>query len=64
MLVAVIPAGMYLKAPGQVAPCPRGEWKEGVGINGNCTKCSWGVTTAKEGSTSPDDGKGKAGLMG
>jgi hypothetical protein len=34
---AVVPAGYYLKTPGQVAPCPVGEWKAGVGASGNCT---------------------------
>lgn len=47
----IIPAGYYLKAPGQVAPCPRGEWKAGEGPSGNCTKCAFGVTTKLEGST-------------
>jgi len=50
----VVPAGYYLKAPGQIAPCPKGEWKSGIGSNGNCTKCAFGVTTAAEGSTTID----------
>jgi len=50
--LAVVPAGYYLKGPGQAVPCPKGEWKEGVGLQGNCTKCPVGVTTASEGSTS------------
>lgn len=49
--LAVVPAGWYLKAPGQVAPCPKGEWKATEGIFGNCTKCAFGVTTVREGST-------------
>jgi hypothetical protein len=42
---AVIPAGYYLKAPGQVAACPMGEWKGGVGGAANCSRCPFGVTT-------------------
>lgn len=48
---AVVPAGYYLKSPGQAAPCPMGEWKSGEGPSGNCTKCAFGVTTLTEGST-------------
>jgi len=29
-----------------------GEWKDGTGPAGNCTKCPFGVTTPTEGSTS------------
>lgn len=47
-----MPAGYYLKTVGQVAPCPKGEWKSGTGTAGNCTKCAFGVTTANEASTS------------
>ena len=50
--VAVVPAGYYLKSPGQAAPCPKGEWKSGVGADGNCTKCAFGVTTESVASTS------------
>lgn len=56
---AVVPAGYYLKAPGQVAPCPRGEWKSGVGPSGNCTKCAFGVTTKNEASTAESECKGE-----
>lgn len=52
---AVVPAGFYLKAPGQVAPCPRGEYKPDQGINANCTKCADGVMTPAEGATSADN---------
>lgn len=52
---AVVPAGYYLKTVGQVAPCPKGEWKAGIGPAGNCTKCAAGVTTAKEASTSSSE---------
>jgi hypothetical protein len=48
----VVPAGFYVKTPGQVAPCPRGEWKAGIGPAASCTKCMQGVTTPGEGSTS------------
>jgi hypothetical protein len=50
-----VPPGYYLKAPGQVAPCPKGEYKEGIGASGNCTKCAFGVTTSLEGSISVDN---------
>jgi hypothetical protein len=52
---AVVPPGSYLKSPGQVAPCPKGEYKEGTGPSGNCTKCAFGVTTTAEGSISVDN---------
>lgn len=51
----MVPAGYYLKAPGQAAPCPKGEWKSGTGSNGNCTKCAYGVTTEFEASVSEDN---------
>jgi hypothetical protein len=47
---AVIPPGFYMKGPGMIAPCPVGEWKDGTGPAGNCTKCAFGVTTAFEAS--------------
>ena len=40
-LQCLVPAGYYLKAPGQVAPCPQGEYKEGLGTAANCTKCEF-----------------------
>ena len=46
----MIPPGFYMKAPGMIAPCPVGEWKDGTGPAGNCTKCAFGVTTAFEAS--------------
>jgi len=57
--LAVVPAGYYLKAPGQVAPCPQGEWKAGIGPSANCTKCEFGVTTPHEASTSESECKRK-----
>lgn len=51
---AVVPPGYFLKGPGQVAPCPAGEWKSGVGAAANCVKCAFGVTTASIASTSAD----------
>jgi len=48
----VVPEGFYLKGPGQVAPCPKGEFKSGVGPTASCTKCAYGVTTRAVGSTS------------
>lgn len=47
----VVPAGYYLKAPGQVAACPQGEYKSGTGMATSCTKCPDGVTTAGPAST-------------
>lgn len=49
---AVVPPGYYLKSPGQVAPCPQGEWKADIGASANCTKCAAGVTTPQVASTS------------
>jgi len=48
----VIPPGYYLKGPGQVAPCPQGEFKSGTGSDANCGKCAIGVTTLTAASTS------------
>jgi hypothetical protein len=53
-----VPPGFYLKSPGQVAPCPKGEWKSGTASSGNCIKCARGVTTLSEGSESEADCKG------
>lgn len=47
----VVPAGYFLKAPGQVAPCPMGEYKETTGATTSCTKCPAGVTTNVTGAT-------------
>lgn len=56
---AVVPAGYYLKTPGQAAACPKGEYKAGIGAAGACDKCPVaGVTTEKEASESPDACKG------
>jgi hypothetical protein len=51
----VVPAGYFLKGPGQVAQCPKGEYKEGTGPAGNCTKCAFGVTTTADASISQDN---------
>ena len=48
----MVPEGYYLKGPGQVAPCPKGEWKSGFEALPSCTKCAAGVTTPGEASTS------------
>jgi len=56
-LPAVVPPGSYLKAPGEVARCPVGEWKADNGLPGHCTKCAPGVITEQEGSTSEKDCK-------
>lgn len=55
LCAAVVPAGYYLKGPGQVAPCPKGEYKADLNPNGNCSKCAFGVTTSAEGSISVDN---------
>ena len=47
----IVPAGYYLKGPGQVAPCPKGEYKKDTGAAASCSKCAAGVTTLKEAST-------------
>lgn len=47
-----VPAGYYLKGPGEVAPCPMGEYQAGNDPVAQCTKCAAGVTTAAENSTS------------
>lgn len=48
----VVPAGYYLKTPGQVAPCPRGEYRTADDPTiTSCDKCNVdGVTTADVGS--------------
>lgn len=51
----VAPAGFYLKAPGQLAACPMGEWKSGNTLDTSCTKCATGVTTEFAGSTAASD---------
>ena len=48
----MVPEGYYLKGPGQVAPCPKGEYKSGFEALPSCTKCVAGVTTTGEASTS------------
>jgi len=48
----VVPEGYYLKGPGQVAPCPKGEYKAGFEALPSCTKCAAGVSTKTEASTS------------
>jgi hypothetical protein len=35
VIAAVVPPGYFLKSPGQVAPCPQGEWKSGPGTAAN-----------------------------
>jgi hypothetical protein len=50
----VVPAGYFLKSPGQVAPCPKGEYKSGTGTVANCTRCATGVSTENEGSDGED----------
>ena len=48
----MVPEGYYLKGPGQVAPCPKGEYKVGFEALPSCTKCAAGVTTPGEASIS------------
>lgn len=54
LLLAEVPEGYYLQGPGQVAPCPRGEYSNGPYVAGSstCTKCAVGVTTPDVASTS------------
>lgn len=47
-----MPEGYYLKGPGQVAPCPKGEFKAGFDALPSCTKCAAGVSTLNEASIS------------
>lgn len=49
---AVVPEGFYVKGPGQVAPCPLGEYKQGFAAAPSCTKCAKGVSTSAVGSSS------------
>jgi len=49
----VVPEGFYLKNPGQVALCPKGEYKSGFAEAASCTKCALGVTTPDVASISP-----------
>jgi hypothetical protein len=55
----VVPAGWFLRSAGVAAPCPQGEYKAGLGADGNCTQCPFGMTTFAEGSTSVQDCKGE-----
>lgn len=58
--LAVVLPGFFLKAPGQVAPCPQGEFKSGTAA---CTKCPLpGTTTSQPASTHRDNCTG--GYMG
>lgn len=50
----LVPPGYFVRGPGQIAPCPKGEHKEGFSAVGTCTKCATGVTTLQVGSTSVD----------
>lgn len=49
------PPGSFLKAPGVVALCPRGEYKSGFNLDVKCTVCPAGSTTAAEGSDASSD---------
>lgn len=62
LLFAVVPEGYFLQGPGLVTPCPQGEYKSDSSSSStktNCTKCSVGVTTARNASTSEADCKGE-----
>lgn len=48
----MVPEGYYLKGPGQVAPCPKGEYKSGFAPAPSCDKCANGVSTVSEASIS------------
>jgi hypothetical protein len=47
--------GFYLRGPGEVAPCPKGEYQATNTTVGQCTKCEPGVTTQYEQSVSNTD---------
>lgn len=49
-----MPPGYYVRAPGQIAPCPKGEFKLGFIAVGTCSKCAAGVSTPEVGSTTGD----------
>lgn len=51
----MVPEGYYLKGPGQVAPCPKGEYKSGFAEAAACTKCAAGATTEAVASTYKDN---------
>jgi hypothetical protein len=51
----VVPEGYFLKAPGQVAPCPKGEYKSGFAEAPSCDKCAAGVTTQGVASSHKDN---------
>lgn len=54
----VVPAGSYLKSPGQVALCPKGEYREsGTTDMTKCIPCAQGVTTTDINSTLATDCK-------
>jgi len=51
--------GYFLKGPGQVAPCPKGEYKSGFSAASTCDKCPTGTTTLQQASKSAADCKGE-----
>lgn len=53
----LVPKGYFVRAPGQIAPCPRGEYKDTLTAVATCTPCGTGVTTVSEGSTANTDCK-------
>lgn len=46
-----------MQAPGETAPCPRGEYKDGFDAASSCKKCAEGVTTPDVASTAETDCK-------
>ncbi len=51
----LVPAGYFLKSPGQIAPCDQGSYQpkylgQAAATVGVCTACAEGVTTADKGS--------------
>lgn len=52
---AVVREGYYLQAPGDTAPCPKGEYKDGFDAPSSCKKCANGVTTSDVASTAETD---------
>lgn len=55
-IYAGVPAGYFMQGPGQVEPCPVGEYSTAgaaaAAPNGACQRCPSGVTTLAEASGS------------
>jgi hypothetical protein len=49
--ICTAPAGWYVKSPGVVAPCPKGEYKSVQSLATSCTACGEGISTVNTAST-------------